>query len=181
MSTLEQKLEALIAPQVRVLGYELVDLEYQARSPSGGPLLRLFIDFPEGSEAKHIGLEDCIAVDKGLDPLFESTEFDTLNVSGFTLEVSSPGLDRPLKKISDYQKHKGKNVVVRTFRPPTEEEYGNPDYFKHHQKQKNFLGRLLDVRGDKIVMEIDNASFEIPLALISKAHVDGSSEVVVDE
>lgn len=176
MSTLEQKLEALIAPSVRSLGYELINVEYQARSPVGGPLIRLFIDFPENSGEKHIGLNDCTAVDHGLDSLFEQSEFDVLMPKGFTLEVSSPGLDRPLKKASDYEKFTGKKAVVKTYRALTEEELANSAYFVHHKKQKNFIGTLKGMKGEAVLMESDNALIQIPLAMISKANLDLASD-----
>lgn len=174
MTKLEAKLEALLAPQVRSLGYELLDLEYHT---GGGSLLRLFIEFPEGEDQRKISLQDCVAVDKGLDPVLESPELDALLPQGFTLEVSSPGVDRPLKKPQDFQRFTGKKAVVKTFRPLTEMEMGNKSYFENHRKQKNFSGRLQGIQGEAVVMESDQESYRIPLALITKAHLDGVAEL----
>jgi ribosome maturation factor RimP len=173
-SGLVSRIEAMLAPQVKNLGYELIDLEYQTNSPTG-PVLRLFIDGPKG-----ISFEDCVAVDHGLDAVFESPAFDEVLSSTFTLEVSSPGLDRPLKKPSDFLKHAGQRAVVKTYRPLTEEEMGNSKYFEHHQKQKNFIGILKGYAGDSVEMETDKETFKIPFALITKANLDIASQISVD-
>ncbi|MGZ3657183.1 MAG: ribosome maturation factor RimP [Bdellovibrionota bacterium] len=159
----------MVAPEVKRLGYELLDLEYLPRTNLGGPVMRLFIDNPQG---KGITFEDCVNVDHGLDPLFESPDFEQLLAETFTLEVSSPGLDRPLKKPSDFQKYAGKKVEVKTYRPITLEEMGNAKYFEHHQKQKNFFGILHGYAGDSVELETDNERFKIPFALITKANLD---------
>ncbi len=90
----------IVGQAVAGLGYELVDFE---RATSG--LLRVFIDKPDG-----IGVEDCAAVSNHLTRLFTVEEVD------FTrLEVSSPGLDRPLKTLADFQRFVGCEVKVRLF------------------------------------------------------------------
>jgi ribosome maturation factor RimP len=80
------------------LGYELVDWEW-----GGGGLLRVFIDSPQG-----ITVEDCALVSNQLSRLFavEDLDYDRL-------EISSPGLDRPLKKVSDYQRFVGSEVQIK--------------------------------------------------------------------
>jgi ribosome maturation factor RimP len=171
-------MEALVSPRVKSLGYELLDLEYQARSPQGGPVLRLFIESLEG---KPISFDDCAAVDHGLDSLFESPEFETVLPETFTLEVSSPGLDRPLKKPSDFLKHEGQRAQIKTFRPLTEAEMGNGKYFEHHQKQKNFFGILKGYAGDSVELEADKERIKIPFALITKANLDVASQLAVDD
>lgn len=183
-ASLAVRLEALIAPQVRALGYDLLELEFLSKTPIGGPMIRLFIDHPGADpldpNAVKIGLEDCVKVDHGLDAFFESAEFTSVYPSNFTLEVSSPGLDRPLKELPDFEKFKTQRAVINTYRPVTLEEMGNPDYFKHHQKQKNFLGVLLGIEGDRVVLEADKARITIPHALIAKAHLDIASTIAVD-
>ena len=91
--------EELIAPVVTGMGYELVDLQVSNR----GGLLRLFIDKPGG-----IGLEDCAAVSRQLTRVLEveGVEYDRL-------EVSSPGLDRPLRKAGDFVRFAGQKADVR--------------------------------------------------------------------
>lgn len=91
----------IVASSVAGLGYELVDFEHSARG-----LMRVFIDKPDG-----IGVEDCAAVSNHLTRVFlvEEIEFERL-------EVSSPGLDRPVKTLADYQRYLGAAVKVRLNR-----------------------------------------------------------------
>jgi len=177
-NSLVSRIEAIVSPQVKTLGYELLDLEYQARSPLGGPVLRLFIESLAG---KPISFEDCVTVDHGLDALFESPEFEAVLADTFTLEVSSPGLDRPLKKPDDFVKYEGQKAQIKTFRPLTEPEMGNSKYFEHHQKQKNFLGILKGYAGDSVELEADKERIKIPFALIAKANLDVASQISVDD
>lgn len=173
-SSLASRLEEMLSPEVRKLGYELLDLEYLPRTREGGPVMRLFIDSPQG---KGISFSDCVSVDHGLDAFFESPTFEEFLSDSFTLEVSSPGLDRPLKKPSDFQKYAGKKVEVKTYRPLTLDEMGNSRYFEHHQKQKNFAGILHGYAGDSVELETDKERFKIPFALITKANLDVASQL----
>lgn len=177
-NSLVSRIEALVSPEVSKLGYELLDLEYQARGSQGGAVLRLFIENPAG---KPISFEDCVAVDHGLDVLIESPEFTTVLTETFTLEVSSPGLDRPLKKPSDFIKYEGQRAEIKTYRPLTEAEMGNGKYFEHHQKQKNFFGILRGYAADSVELETDRERFKIPFALITKANLDVASQLSVDD
>ncbi|HEY8279138.1 MAG TPA: ribosome maturation factor RimP [Bdellovibrionota bacterium] len=171
-NSLASRLEEMVAPEVQRLGYELLELEYQPRTNQGGAVMRLFIDNPQG---KGISFEDCVAVDHGLDAFFESPAFEELVTDAFTLEVSSPGIDRPLRKPTDYQKFVGQSAQIKTFRPLTAEEMGNSKYFEHHQKQKNFFGILRGYADGSVELETDNERFRIPFALITKANLDVAS------
>ena len=177
-NSLVSRIEAMVSPQVRILGYDLLDLEYAPRSPQGGAVLRLFIESLAG---KPISFEDCVTVDHGLDTLFESPEFESVLAETFTLEVSSPGLDRPLKKPSDFLKYEGQRAQIKTSRPLTEAEMGNSKYFEHHQKQKNFFGILKGYAADSVKLETDKEIFSIPFALINKANLDVASQLIVDD
>lgn len=176
-TSLAERIEKLVSPAVKALGYDLLELEYQPRTAHGGALLRLFIENPSGNP---ILFEDCVTVDHGLDSLFESPEFEAVLSETFTLEVSSPGIDRPLKKPSDFSQHAGKRVQIKTFRPLTAEEMANSKYFEHHQKQKNFFGILRGYAGESVEIETDNERFKIPFALITKAHLDLAAELPVE-
>lgn len=181
-NSLASRLEIMVAPEVKNLGYELLDLEYAPKSPQGGAVVRIFIEHPEGPEGRPaISFDDCVTVDHGLDKLFESPEFEAMLPENFTLEVSSPGLDRPLKKPADYTKYEGQRAELKTYRPLTLEEMGNAKYFEHHQKQKNFFGILRGYAGDSVELETDNERFKIPFALITKANLDVSSQISVDD
>jgi ribosome maturation factor RimP len=96
-------LENVVEPVVNGMGYELVDVQ----ASNGGRLLRLFIDKPGG-----IGLEDCAAVSRQLSRVFEVEGIDYER-----LEVSSPGLDRPLRKGADFARFAGQKAEVRMRTP----------------------------------------------------------------
>jgi ribosome maturation factor RimP len=161
-----------LSPLLEGLGYELVHLEMQMHQ---GKVLRLYIDRAEGREIDRaegreidraegreidraegreidrdpgpIGVEDCANVSRALDePLDQMPEIDKAFGGAYELEVSSPGVDRPLRKTRDFEKFSGREVRIHTFRPLTADELGNADYQKRNPKQKNFLGRLRGVQ-----------------------------------
>ncbi len=109
-------LVGLVDKTVTGLGYEFVELERAGRG-----LLRVFIDHPNG-----IGVEDCATVSHQLTRLFGVEE-----VPYERLEVSSPGLDRPLNKTADFERFLGREVKIKLRIP--------------HAGQRNFLGRLAAV------------------------------------
>ena len=125
------------------LGYELVDWDMSPRSG----LLRVFIDKAHG-----VDVEDCARVSHHLTHLFavEGVNFDRL-------EVSSPGLDRPLKKAADFARFAGEEVRL-TLR----ESVGN---------RKRMKGVLRGVEGDAVVLETDSGAQAIALANIDKARL----------
>ena len=133
----------LIEQAVSGLGYELVDSE---TSPHGR-LLRVFIDKPAG-----VTIDDCAAVSSHLSRLFavENVDYDRL-------EVSSPGLDRPLKKTADWQRFAGQAVQFK-LRVPV----GN---------QRNFVGDIVGLREDRVVVRVEGEEREFALAGIEKARL----------
>lgn len=137
-----------IEQAVTGLGYELVDFETTPRAR----LLRVFIDRPEG-----ITVNDCAAVSNHLTRLFtvENIDYDRL-------EVSSPGLDRPLKKAADFERFAGQEAQVRIRLPIA--------------GRRNFSGVLLGVReGEEMLVllqgETGGQPFELPLAQVDKARL----------
>lgn len=177
-NSLESKIEALLTPTITALGYDLIDVEYESKSSAGGAVLRLFIDNQNGTP---VSFDDCVRVDQGVDPVIASPEFDAVVPQGFALEVSSPGLDRPLRNAADFTRYAGERVLIKTYRPLSLEEIGNAEYFEHHQKQKNFFGILRGLSGDAVQMETDKQAFRIPFALIAKANLDVSSRLAVED
>jgi ribosome maturation factor RimP len=117
-------LYALLEKTVSGLGYELVDLEFSSR----GRLLRVFIDKPE--KAGGIDVEDCVTVSHQLTRLLEveGVDYDRL-------EVSSPGLDRPLKKPADFERFAGQDIKLRLRAPLN--------------GRRNFQGTLLGLKDGK--------------------------------
>ncbi|KMN83681.1 ribosome maturation factor RimP [Chromobacterium alkanivorans] len=125
------------------LGYELVDLEM---TPGGG--FRVFIDKPGG-----ITVEDCVQVSNHFTRLFMVE-----NIDYERLEVSSPGLDRPLKKEADFVRFAGKLAKIKTRMPI--------------EQQKKFTGRLAGVEEDSVKLDVDGRIVAIPFANIDKARLE---------
>ena len=108
----EQKAEALLAPIVEGQGFELVDVEYVKEA--GNWYLRGYIDKPGG-----ITVNDCEAVSRAFSDKLDELDFIE---DAYIMEVSSPGLGRPLKKEKDYVRSMGKEVEIRTYRPINKEK-----------------------------------------------------------
>lgn len=141
------QLQSLIAPTVEGLGYELWAVEYN----SGGkrPMLRLYIDSDNG-----ITVDDCAKVSRQVSALMDVED----PISGeYMLEVSSPGADRGLFKLSHYEKFAGHEVTVK-LRFPME-------------GQKNFKGLLVGTEQDEVVLRIGDEEYLFPIEEIDKAKV----------
>jgi ribosome maturation factor RimP len=125
------------------LGYELVDVE---RS-NHGKLLRVFIDKPEG-----ISVDDCALVSNHLSHLLqvEGVDYDRL-------EVSSPGLDRPLRQLKDFQRFAGEKASVRMNMAL--------------EGQRNFVGILRGADTETVKLEVDGKLVSLELADIRKARL----------
>jgi ribosome maturation factor RimP len=125
------------------LGYELVDFERSGK----GKLLRVYIDKPGG-----INLDDCAAVSNHLSRVLpvEGIDYERL-------EVSSPGLDRPLRKEQDFVRYAGHTARIKV-RVPVE-------------GQRNFTGVLRDTRAGKVEIEVDGKMVSLDLANMDKARL----------
>lgn len=130
--TYEQRTEELISPIIEQNQFELVDVEYVKEG--GTWYLRAYIDKPGG-----ITVDDCEVVSHALSDLLDKHDFIE---DAYVLEVSSPGLGRPLKKEKDFARSIGEEVDVRTFRAIS------------HQKE--FTGILRDYDKEKIVLEMED-------------------------
>lgn len=130
--TYEQRTEELISPIIEQNQFELVDVEYVKEG--GTWYLRAYIDKPGG-----ITVDDCEVVSRALSDLLDKHDFIE---DAYVLEVSSPGLGRPLKKEKDFARSIGEEVDVRTFRAIS------------HQKE--FTGILRDYDKEKIVLEMED-------------------------
>lgn len=147
MSKTESLIEEMAAPVIANLGLELVDVEF--KKEGGNWYLRIFIDKPDG-----ITHEDCQTVSKQISSLID--EKDPIAQSYF-LEVSSPGLERPLKKIEDFAKYVGSMVNISTF--------------TSLDGQKSFQGKLAGVEEGNIVLTIKEKRLLIPFDKISSARL----------
>jgi ribosome maturation factor RimP len=134
--------ETWIRSTLEGLGYELVDLE---ASRSG--LLRIFIDTPRG-----ITVEDCAKVSNHLTRAFAVEEIDYER-----LEVSSPGLDRPLKRLEDFARFAGREVSVKLKLPM--------------EGRRRFEGRVVGVEESRVVLEIEGKRTHIAFEDIDRARL----------
>lgn len=132
-------------PITQELDLELVDVEYVKEA--GQYILRVYVDKPEG-----ITLDDCQEVSSQLSDLLD--EKDPIPGS-YTLEVSSPGIDRPLKKDVDFERFAGRNVDVATYTPV-------------YNKRKKFTAELVGLVDDKVALIVDEEQIEVPRDQISK-------------
>ena len=130
-------------------GLELVHAE--VAGPEGHPVLRVFIDKPGG-----VTHDDCSEVSRQIDTVLDVEDFIH---SAYTLEVSSPGLERGLYKLADYERFAGSAAKMKTRAP-----IGN---------QRNFRGTIVGVADDQVIFD-DRVSgrVEIPLASIAKANLE---------
>lgn len=134
----------MVQPVVAGMGYELVDVQ----ASNGGRLLRLFIDKPGG-----VGLEDCAAVSRQLSRVFEVEGIDYER-----LEVSSPGLDRPLRKAADFARFCGRKAEVRMRTPDA-------------TGRRRFVGVLRGAEAGQVQMELDGQTVALELEAIERARL----------
>jgi ribosome maturation factor RimP len=167
-----EKISGLVAPA----GFECVQIEIVNQRQK---VLRVFIDRTDG---KAVGIEDCVSVTRLLDePLEASAEINEVFRGGaYELEVSSPGVDRPLRRAQDFQRFAGREARIHTFRPLNALEAGNEAYIAKNPRQKNFLGVIEGVHEKKteepgtvrIMLQIGADHVGIPLRLIAKANLE---------
>ena len=148
----EEGARALAEPLLAAEGLELVDVEYVRERE--GWVLRLFID----KEGGGVGLDDCTRASRAVDTAMEVEE---LIPHEYHLEVSSPGLNRPLTRPGHFQKAVGKRVKVKTYGP-----LGDPP-------RKNFTGTLTSADADWVVVSVEGAGdFKIALKDVAKANLE---------
>ena len=147
MAAADSKLHELLQPVVEALDCELWGLELQ----SGGKrkLLRIYIDSEDG-----IGVEDCERVSRQSSSILDVE--DAIN-GEYVLEVSSPGMDRPLYELAQYEKYKGEDISLRLRFP--------------YDGRRNFKGRLVGIDGDEIVLVVADTEYLFPIEGIDKANV----------
>ena len=144
---LRDTLAARLAPLVEGLGYELWELEY---SPGrGNGFLRLYIDAAAG-----ITLDDCERVSRAVSEVLDAED----PIPGqYTLEVSSPGLERPLRSAAHFARFVGEAVSVETVQPL--------------EGRRRFKGRLAAAGAGTVEVEVDGRRWTLPLGGIRRAHL----------
>lgn len=150
--TVEARAQEVLEPIVAGEGLELLEVEFVRERE--GWILRLFIDKPGG----RVGLDECSQVSRAVDTVLD---VEDIVPHEYNLEVSSPGVNRPLKKPVHYERVKGQKVKVKTFGP-----IGEPP-------RKNFTGTLTEVAADAISVDVEGAgSFRISFKDIAKANLE---------
>lgn len=142
-----EQVAELALPLAGQLNLELVDVEYTKEA--GRYYLRVFIDKPGG-----VTLDDCQALSEKLDALLD--EADPIP-NPYVLEVSSPGIERPLKKVSDFQRFTGRLARIKTYAPV--------------EGRKQFTGRLLTASDKEVKLAIDGREVAIALEGIASARL----------
>lgn len=141
-------------PILESMGLELVDIEFGRVGPDA--VLRLFIDKEGG-----VMLDDCAGLSRELSMILDVEDVIACN---YTLEVSSPGLDRPLKKQADYDRFVGRLIKIRTYQPFLDDS-GN--------KRKTFLGKLEGLAGGIVKMTLtEGQTASIPIDRVAKANLE---------
>ena len=137
----------LFEPVVEGLGYELIEIEHFPNPKHG--VLRLYIDKEGG-----VNVDDCSTVSRQVSALIDVE--DPVN-GQFNLEVSSPGSDRPLRRLKDFQRFVGSLVKLKSVMPL--------------DGQRNFKGRLLEATEETLVIETDKEEISLPMSAIDKARI----------
>ena len=142
------RVRAMIHPIVLNEGMEVVEIEY--RRESGGWVLRLILDKEGG-----VTLGDCTRVSQEVG---RSLDVEDVIQTPYTLEVSSPGLTRPLKTENDFMKYRHRLIRIKTVNPI--------------ENRRQFKGKLLGISENRIEMEMDGGVFQIPLSNVAKANLE---------
>ena len=129
-------------------GMALVEIEY--RREAKGWVLRLYIDKEEG-----VSIDDCTHISQEIG---RSLDVEDFILAPYTLEVSSPGLTRPLKNEKDFTKYLNHLIKLKTFDPI--------------ENRRRFKGRLLGIFENRIEVEVDGGIIHIPLANVAKANLE---------
>lgn len=147
MSKRTQALHALFEPVVEALGCQLWGVEYAGQGKYS--VLRVYIDKEEG-----IDVEDCASVSRQLSGVLDVED----PISGeYTLEVSSPGLDRPLFTLEQYEAYIGHGVRVQLR--------------QRFENRRNFKGVIRAVENDEIILVADDDQYTLPFEWIEKANI----------
>ncbi|MGH1486019.1 MAG: ribosome maturation factor RimP [Cellvibrionaceae bacterium] len=147
MSTRQQVLHDLISPVVEALGCELWGLEYLSQGKH--TLVRIYIDKESG-----VGLEDCEKVSRQVSSLMDVEDPIT---GKYTLEVSSPGMDRPLYTLEHFKRFVGETVAVKLSRA--------------FEQRKKIQGVLTAVENDEVIIQLEDEEYVLPIELVEKANI----------
>ncbi len=147
MNPLVAKLEKLLKPAMESLGYELIGLEYGDRGR--GMLLRIYIDKEAG-----IQIADCETASRRIGAILD---VEDIMAGHYDLEVSSPGLDRPLFKAEHYRRFISRRIKIVMVVPQS--------------GRRRFTGVLQDFSDEQITIEVDNEVFKLPFTGVASARL----------
>jgi ribosome maturation factor RimP len=150
-----EELWTLAEPPVRDAGLELVELEWNREAE--GWVLRVYVDLApvaDPATARSVSFDECERVSRDL-----SAALDVADVipHAYRLEVSSPGIDRPLRRLVDFQRFAGQEVKVRTTDPL--------------DGRRNFSGTLRGADGGVVLLDCDGREYRVPVDAIARAHL----------
>ena len=146
--TVAKRAGAVALPVLEEMGLELVEVQY--RREQSGWVLRLIIDKQDG-----ISLEDCAAVSREISQLLDIEDFVD---QAYNLEVSSPGLNRPLKSMADFERFTGRKAKIKTIEPIAGEHV--------------FIGRIKKTEGETIILEIGRKEVIMPFSQVARARLE---------
>ena len=149
MGKIEDAIWKMAEPLVLENGMELIDVEYVKEGAEW--YLRLFLD-KEGDEG--IDLDDCELISRKFSDILEEKDPIT---QAYRLEVSSPGIERPLKRTKDFQRFQGEKVQVKTF--------------SEVEGKKQFIGILQETTEETVTLDVDGTTIAIPRKQIGKANL----------
>jgi ribosome maturation factor RimP len=150
--SIAEQARRILDPIVTREGFELVEVEWGREGPAW--VLRLFVDRPGG-----VTIENCQELSRTVDTVLDVEDFIE---PAYNLEVSSPGVDRPLRKPADFERFAGQRAHVKTF-APIDTPQG---------PRKNWSGTLRGFRDGAVEIEVDGDVHRIPHASIAKAHLE---------
>ena len=148
MRTADDELTGLTRRVAEPMGYELVGVRFHGQGKHGG-LLRVYIDHPDG-----ITVDDCAEVSRQLSALLDVED----PIAGqYRLEVSSPGLDRPLFSLDHFRRFVGKRARLKLA--------------AKYQERRRFEGVLAGAQDEAVLIDVDGERYAIPLHLVESAHL----------
>lgn len=158
----QQRLIQIIEPVLQAAGYELVDVRFLLEQ--GGWVLRVQVDLPLDDNVDprevppdRVDLEDCENLSRELSAVLD---VEDPIPQAYSLEVGSPGIDRPLRTVRDYQYFAGSEAKIQMA-------HGLPT--ESGSERRNFKGVLKGIEGDKVLLDVDGQLFQLPLDDIDTA------------
>jgi ribosome maturation factor RimP len=150
---LEEKIDTLIRPVVKDMGYDIVQISFDNN------ILEILSENPEDGR---IGLDECADVSRAISKKLEENEI----IDGaYRLEVSSPGIDRPLTRLEDFQKYRGFDTKIELNAP-------------NEDGQKRFRGIVEGLEGHHIIFKTEDGTMKIEFASLSKAKLVMNEELM---